>query len=194
MFEQLNGRFARIIKNIKGQGKITDENISDSLRDVRRALLEADVNFQVAKSFVNRVKDKASGENVFTSVTPGQQFVKILMNELTSFLGKENDGIQFSSSGKTIILLAGLQGSGKTTTASKLACFLKKRWQKTPYLIAGDLQRPAAIKQLQILGEKIQVPVFAGSSQDVREVVKQGLAESGAADVVIIDTAGRLHG
>jgi len=193
MFEQLNSRFARIIKNIKGQGKITDQNISDVLRDVRRALLEADVNFQVAKSFVNRVKDKASGENVFTSVTPGQQFVKILMNELTSFLGKENDGIQFSSSGKTIILLAGLQGSGKTTTASKLACFLKKRWQKTPYLIAADLQRPAAIDQLEVLGKQIQVPVFAKHNADLESVIKGGLAESINSDVVIIDTAGRLH-
>jgi len=193
MFEQLNSRFARIIKNIKGQGKITDQNISDALRDVRRALLEADVNFQVAKSFVNRVKDKASGENVFTSVTPGQQFVKILMNELTSFLGKENDGIQFSSSGKTIILLAGLQGSGKTTTASKLACFLKKRWQKTPYLIAADLQRPAAIDQLEVLGKQIQVPVFAKHNADLESVIKGGLAESINSDVVIIDTAGRLH-
>ena len=193
MFEQLNSRFARITKNIKGQGKITDQNISDALRDVRRALLEADVNFQVAKSFVNRVKDKASGENVFTFVTPGQQFVKILMNELTSFLGKENDGIQFSSSGKTIILLAGLQGSGKTTTASKLACFLKKRWQKTPYLIAADLQRPAAIDQLEVLGKQIQVPVFAKHNADIESVIKGGLAESINSDVVIIDTAGRLH-
>ena len=193
MFEQLNSRFARIIKNIKGQGKITDQNISDALRDVRRALLEADVNFQVAKSFVNRVKDKASGENVFTSVTPGQQFVKILLNELTSFLGKENDGIQFSSSGKTIILLAGLQGSGKTTTASKLACFLKKRWQKTPYLIAADLQRPAAIDQLKVLGKQIQIPVFAKHNADLESVIKGGLAESINSDVVIIDTAGRLH-
>ena len=193
MFEQLNSRFARIVKNIKGQGKITDDNIGETLRDIRRALLEADVNFQVAKSFISSVKDKASGEEVFTSVTPGQQFIQILAKEMTTFLGKKNDGIQFHSSGKTVILLAGLQGSGKTTTAAKLAGFLKKRWQKTPYLIAADLQRPAAVKQLQILGEKIQVPVFAGSSQDAGSVVKKGLAESGAADVVIIDTAGRLH-
>ena len=101
MFEQLNSRFTRILKNIKGQGKITDENISEALRDVRRALLEADVNFQVAKSFINRVKDKAAGAEVFTSVTPGQQFIQIIMNELTSFLGGENDGISFNSSGKT---------------------------------------------------------------------------------------------
>jgi len=193
MLEQLNSRFARIVKNIKGQGKITDDNIGETLRDIRRALLEADVNFQVAKSFIKSVKDKASGEEVFTSVTPGQQFIRILEKELTTFLGEENDGIRFHSSGKTVILLAGLQGSGKTTTAAKLAGFLKERWQKTPYLIAADLQRPAAVKQLQVLGEKIKVPVFTHSSQDAVSVVKKGLSESGAADVVILDTAGRLH-
>ena len=193
MFEQLNSRFARIVKKIKGQGKITEQNISETLRDVRRALLEADVNFQAAKAFINRVKDKASGKEIFTSVAPGQQFIQILMNELTSFLGSKNDGISFSSSGRTIILLAGLQGSGKTTTAAKLACFLKQRWQKTPVLIAADLQRPAAIDQLQVLGEQIQVPVFARHKKDVAKAVKGGLSQSKDADVVIIDTAGRLH-
>ena len=193
MFEQLNSRFAQIIKNIKGQGKITEQNISDALRDVRRALLEADVNFQAAKSFINRVKDKASGENVFNTVTPGQQFIQILLNELTSFLGSENDSIRFNSSGKTIILLAGLQGSGKTTTTAKLACFLKKRWQKTPFLIAADLQRPAAIDQLEVLGKQIQIPVFAQHNTDIETVIKDGLAHSIDSDVVIIDTAGRLH-
>ncbi|MDP6852578.1 MAG: signal recognition particle protein [Candidatus Marinimicrobia bacterium] len=194
MFEQLNDRFAHIIKNIKGQGKISEKNISDSLRDVRRALLEADVNFQAAKSFINRVKEKASGEEVFNTVTPGQQFIQILMTELSAFLGGENDGIRYNSSGKTIILLAGLQGSGKTTTAAKLACFLKKRWQKSSAMIAADLQRPAAIKQLQVLGEQIQVPVYARlDSKDVISVVKAGIAEHVQAEVIIIDTAGRLH-
>ena len=193
MFEQLNSRFAQIINNIKGQGKITEQNISEALRDVRRALLEADVNYQAAKSFINRVKDKASGGNVFNTVTPGQQFIQILLNELTSFLGSENDSIRFNSSGKTIILLAGLQGSGKTTTTAKLACFLKKRWQKTPFLIAADLQRPAAIDQLEVLGKQIQIPVFAQHNTDIETVIKDGLAHSIDSDVVIIDTAGRLH-
>tara|TARA_Y100000590_G_scaffold468449_1_gene651259 strand:+ start:1533 stop:2840 length:1308 start_codon:yes stop_codon:yes gene_type:complete len=193
MFEQLSNRFIQIVKNIKGQGKITDENISESLRDVRRALLEADVNFQVAKSFINRVKDKTSGKQVFTSVTPGQQFIQLLKNEMVDFLGGENNGMQFDSSGKTIILLAGLQGAGKTTTAAKLACFLKNKWQKSPYLIAADLQRPAAVKQLQILGEKNNIPVFAENSQDIEYVIKKGLTESFSSDAVIIDTAGRLH-
>jgi len=193
MFEQLNDRFARIIKNIKGQGKITDENIADTLRDIRRALLEADVNFQVVKSFINDVKDKVTGKKVFTSVTPGQQFIQILAKEMTAFLGSENDGINFSSSGRTIILLAGLQGSGKTTTAAKLACFLKKKWQKSSFLIAADLQRPAAIAQLKMLGDKIDVPVFSHDSKNIVDVIKKGLSSSIDYDVVIIDTAGRLH-
>ena len=193
MFEQLNDRFARIIKNIKGQGKITDENIADTLRDIRRALLEADVNFQVVKSFINDVKDKVTGKKVFTSVTPGQQFIQILAKEMTAFLGSENDGINFSSSGRTIILLAGLQGSGKTTTAAKLACFLKKKWQKSSFLIAADLQRPAAIAQLKMLGDKIDVPVFSHDSKNIVDVIKKGLSSSINYDVVIIDTAGRLH-
>ena len=193
MFEQLNNRFARIIKDIKGHGKVTENNISDALRDVRRALLEADVNFQVAKSFISRVKDSAFGENVFTSITPGQQFVKIMLDELTSFLGSESDGIRFNPSGKTIILIAGLQGAGKTTTAAKLACFLKNRGQKSPFLIAADLQRPAAINQLEVLGKQIKVPVYIKKNSDVKTVIKNGLAESIDSDVVIIDTAGRLH-
>ena len=122
MFEELSSRFSKIVKNIRGQGKITDQNVAEALRDVRRALLEADVNYQVAKQFVNRVKDTASGKSVFTSVTPGQQFVKIILDELTSLLGEELCGVNFSSTGRTVILLVGLQGSGKTTTASKLAC------------------------------------------------------------------------
>jgi len=193
MFEQLNNRFARIIKNIRGQGKITDENIANTLRDIRRALLEADVNFQVVKTFIGDVKDKVTGKEVFTSVTPGQQFIQILAKEMTAFLGSENDGIDFNSSGKTIILLAGLQGSGKTTTAVKLASFLKTKWQKSPCLIAADLQRPAAITQLQLLGDKIDVPVFSHESKNVIDVVNKGLVESIDYDVVIIDTAGRLH-
>ena len=193
MFEELSIRFSKIVKNIRGQGKITDQNVAGALRDVRRALLEADVNYQVAKQFISRVKDVASGESVFTSVTPGQQFVKIILDELTSLLGEELCGVNFSSTGRTVILLAGLQGAGKTTTASKLACFLKNKMNKNPYLIAADLQRPAAIDQLEVLAKQVQVPVFAKHGLDLSTVINNGLADSLGHDVVIIDTAGRLH-
>lgn len=193
MFEELSSRFSKIVKNIRGQGKITDQNVAEALRDVRRALLEADVNYQVAKQFVNRVKDTASGKSVFTSVTPGQQFVKIILDELTSLLGEELCGVNFSSTGRTVILLVGLQGSGKTTTASKLACFLKNKMSKNPYLIAADLQRPAAIDQLEVLARQIKVPVFAKHGLNLSSVIDKGLANSLDHDVVIIDTAGRLH-
>ena len=193
MFEELSIRFSKIVKNIRGQGKITDQNVAGALRDVRRALLEADVNYQVAKQFISRVKDVASGESVFTSVTPGQQFVKIILDELTSLLGEELCGVNFSSTGRTVILLAGLQGAGKTTTASKLACFLKNKMNKNPYLIAADLQRPAAIDQLEVLAKQVQVPVFAKHGLDLSTVINSGLSDSLGYDVVIIDTAGRLH-
>ena len=193
MFDQLNSRFSQIIKDIRGQGKITDANISGALRDVRRALLEADVNFIAAKAFIERVKKVASGNNVFDSVTPGQQFVKILLDELTAFLGGNIDSGQFNFKGRTIILLAGLQGSGKTTSAAKLACFLKKKWQKKPFLIAADLQRPAAIDQLEVLGKQLQIPVYADKKSNIEKVIADGLINSKKADIVIIDTAGRLH-
>ena len=193
MFEELSIRFSKIVKNIRGQGKITDQNVVGALRDVRRALLEADVNYQVAKQFISRVKDVASGKSVFTSVTPGQQFVKIILDELTSLLGEKLCGVNFSSTGRTVILLAGLQGAGKTTTASKLACFLKNKMNKNPYLIAADLQRPAAINQLEVLAKQVQVPVFAKHGLDLSTVINNGLADSLGHDVVIIDTAGRLH-
>ena len=193
MFEELSIRFSKIVKNIRGQGKITDENVAGALRDVRRALLEADVNYQVAKQFISRVKGVASGKSVFTSVTPGQQFVKIILDELTSLLGEKLCGVNFSSTGRTVILLAGLQGAGKTTTASKLACFLKNKMNKNPYLIAADLQRPAAIDQLEVLAKQVQVPVYAKHGLDLSTVINSGLADSLCHDVVIIDTAGRLH-
>ncbi len=195
MLEQLQDRLNRVIKNIKGQGKITDSNIQDAMRDVRRALLEADVNYKVARDFVEEVKEKAKGGAVLTSVNPGQQFVKIIRDELTAFLGGESENIQFNASGQTVIVMAGLQGSGKTTTCAKLARFLKIRHSKNPFLIAADLQRPAAIDQLRILGKSISIPVYTEQSKDPVAVVKNGLKASRAAraNVVIVDTAGRLH-
>ncbi len=195
MFEQIQDRLSGIVKTIKGQGKITESNISDAMRDVRRALLEADVNFKVVRTFVDRVKERASGEKVFNSVTPGQQFIKIIQDELTHFLGRETEGINFNSSGVTVIVMAGLQGAGKTTSTAKLASFLKRKRQKSPILIAADLQRPAAIDQLEVMGEKVGVPVFSQRIKNPVEVVKNGLQEAKRiqANLVIIDTAGRLH-
>ena len=161
MLEQLQGHLSKIIKNIKGQGKISESNISDVLRDIRIALLEADVNLKVAKKFVEHVKEKALGEKVLNSVSPGQQFTKILFDELKYFLGEDSKQLEFDSSGQTVIVLAGLQGCGKTTTCGKIARFLKKDKKKKPFLIAADLQRPAAIEQLVTIGHDIDVEVFS---------------------------------
>ncbi len=195
MFEQLQERLSGVLKTIRGQGKITENNISHAMRDVRRALLEADVNFKVAKAFVNRVQEKAKGEKVFTSISPGQQFVKLIQDELVEFLGGEAEELNFKSSGITVILMAGLQGSGKTTTSAKLACLLKKKQNRKPFLIAADLQRPAAIDQLEVLGLQIDVPVYSERIKDPVSVVKSGLkhAKELGVDTVLIDTAGRLH-
>ena len=195
MFEQLQERLSGVLKTIRGQGKITENNISHAMRDVRRALLEADVNFKVAKAFVNRVQAKAKGEKVFTSISPGQQFVKLIQDELVEFLGGETEELNFKSSGITVILMAGLQGSGKTTTSAKLACLLKKKQNRKPFLIAADLQRPAAIDQLEVLGRQIDVPVYSERIKDPISVVKSGLkhAKELGVDTVLIDTAGRLH-
>ena len=195
MFEQLQERLSGVLKTIRGQGKITENNIFHAMRDVRRALLEADVNFKVAKAFVNRVQEKAKGEKVFTSISPGQQFVKLIQDELVEFLGGETEELNFKSSGITVILMAGLQGSGKTTTSAKLACLLKKKQNRKPFLIAADLQRPAAIDQLEVLGLQIDVPVYSERIKDPVSVVKSGLkhAKELGVDTVLIDTAGRLH-
>ena len=195
MFEQLQERLSGVLKTIRGQGKITENNISQAMRDVRRALLEADVNFKVAKAFVNRVQKRAEGEKVFNSVSPGQQFVKLIQDELVEILGGDTEELNFKSSGITVILMAGLQGSGKTTTSAKLACLLKKKQNRKPFLIAADLQRPAAIDQLEVLGRQIDVPVYAERINGAVPVVKAGLkhAETLDVDTVLIDTAGRLH-
>ena len=195
MFEQLQDKLSGVLKTLRGQGKITENNISQSMRDVRRALLEADVNFKVAKAFVSRVQEKAEGEKVFTSVSPGQQFIKLIQDELVDFLGGDTEELKFNNSGLTVILMAGLQGSGKTTTSAKLALLLKKRQNRKPLLIAADLQRPAAIDQIEVLARQINVPVYSERIEDAVLVVKSGLkhAESLGVDTVLIDTAGRLH-
>ena len=195
MLEQLQTHLSTIIKNIKGQGKISESNVSDVLRDIRIALLEADVNLKVAKKFVEHVKEKALGEKVLKSISPGQQFTKILFDELKFFLGDEAKPLEFDSSGLTVILLAGLQGCGKTTTCGKLARFLKKDKGKDSLLIAADLQRPAAIDQLITIGKSIDVDVYFEKNNDPIAVVKNGLTEAKrqGKDIAVIDTAGRLH-
>lgn len=195
MLEQLQTHLSTIIKNIKGQGKISESNVSDVLRDIRIALLEADVNLKVAKKFVEHVKEKALGEKVLNSISPGQQFTKILFDELKFFLGDEAKPLEFDSSGLTVILLAGLQGCGKTTTCGKLARFLKKDKGKDSLLIAADLQRPAAIDQLITIGKSIDIDVYSEKNNDPIAVVKNGLMEAKrqGKDIAVIDTAGRLH-
>ena len=193
MFEQLQEKFGLILRNVRGLGKITEKNISEISRQIRRALLEADVNLQVAKDFVASIEKKAQGSSVLKSVTPGQQFAKIIHDELTSLLGREQAPLTFAKKPPTVILLAGLQGSGKTTTASKLAYLLKKDGKK-PYLVAADVYRPAAVEQLQILGKQIDVPVWT-EERDPVDICVNGIddAKRQKHDVVILDTAGRLH-
>ena len=194
MFEDIQERFGRILKNIRGQGKITESNITESMREVRRALLEADVNFKVVKKFTQRVIDKTTGDVVFDSVKPGQQFVKIILDELVAVLGKDKKEIQFGSPVTTIVL-AGLQGSGKTTTSVKLAHFLKNKYKKTPCIIAADLQRPAAIDQVEILAKSVDIPVYSKRGGKAIDSVKYGIdiAKQNKNNLIIVDTAGRLH-
>ncbi len=194
MFENLSDRLDRSFKLLKGEGKITEINVAETLKDVRRALLDADVNFKTAKQFTETVKEKALGQNVLTAVKPGQLMVKIVHDELAELMG--GTSVDISTDGNpTIILMAGLQGSGKTTFSGKLANLLKTKKGKKPLLVADDIYRPAAIEQLKILGTQIDVPVYSeeGNKNPVeiaQNAIKQ--AKANGYDVVIIDTAGRL--
>src|SRR5437899_9728249 len=194
MFDTLSDRLQGALGDLRKRGTLDEETISHAMREVRLALLEADVNCKVVKEFVERVKERALGEAVTKSVTPGQQVVKIVHDELTALMGTGSSGLAFARRPPTVILLAGLQGSGKTTAAAKLALRLRKEG-RTPALVAADLQRPAAIDQLEQLGKQVQVPVHREDGSDPVTVVRNGirsLAERGA-DTVILDTAGRLH-
>jgi len=194
MFESLSDRLQEIVKNASGQSQLTEENIADALREVRRALLEADVSLKAVKAFISNIKDKAEGQEVLKSITPGQQLVKIVFDELKNLLGGEN--IPLSLEGKpNIIMLFGLQGSGKTTTAAKLGLRLRKNG-RNPLMVAADVYRPAAIKQLQSLGKQVNIPVFTiDESMDVRQIVTSALehAKENGYNSIIIDTAGRLQ-
>jgi signal recognition particle subunit SRP54 len=193
VFDTLSDRLQGALGDLGKRGKLDDEAISKAMREIRLALLEADVNFEVVKDFVARVRERAVGEEVLKSLTPGQQVVKIVHDELTALMGTGDSRLAFAGRPPTVILLAGLQGSGKTTAAAKLALLLRKEG-KQPALVAADLQRPAAIEQLQQLGRQIQMPVYTGNDDPVA-VSLDGLAQakSDGKDVVIIDTAGRLH-
>ena len=193
MFDQITERFESIFRRVRGLGKITDKNINDAARDIRRALLESDVHFKVVKELVSRVRRKAEGTKVSRTVKPGQQFIKIIHEELIDILGRDPKPLLFKGKPSTI-LLVGLQGSGKTTTAAKLAFRLKNTGESV-LLVAADIYRPAAVNQLQALGREIGVPVYADRSKDPTAICIDSIneAESLISDVIILDTAGRLH-
>lgn len=195
MFDHLQNKFSKIFKIVKGHGKITEKNISDSVREIRIALLESDVNFKIVSSFISKVKDKAAGEKVFDSITPGQQFIKIVLDELIAFLSSDDIKLNLSKNSSTKLIVAGLQGSGKTTTSAKIAGFLKREYKKKPILIGCDVHRPAAKEQLHILSQTVEVDFYTDNSKNILDLVQNGLsfAEKNKNDLVIIDTAGRLH-
>ncbi|MEA1880820.1 MAG: signal recognition particle protein [Candidatus Marinimicrobia bacterium] len=194
MFNQLADRFDTIFRNLRGLGKITDSNIQQTSREIRRVLLEADVNFKVAKVFVNRVKDRAEGTKVLKSIKPGEQFINIIHDELVTLLGKEVKPLELGSKKPAVILMAGLQGSGKTTTCGKLAALLKKQG-KSVLLTAADVYRPAAIDQLIQVGKTVGVAVYEQGAGNPVVICQSAVEEAEASkiDVVILDTAGRLH-
>ena len=194
MFDNLSERLEKSFKLIKGQGKISEINVAETLKDVRRALLDADVNYKIAKTFTETVKEKALGQDVLNAVKPNEMMVKIVHDELTKLMGEDHSDINIKNS-PAIILIAGLQGSGKTTFTGKLANLLKTKKGRHPLLVAGDVYRPAAIEQLKVLGEQISVPVYTEEgNNDPVKLAKAGIAEAKATgkDIVIIDTAGRL--
>ena len=193
MFGHITERFESILRNVRGLGKITDKNINDTVREVRRALIDADVNFNVAKSFVSNVHDKAQGTKVLKSVKPGQQFVKIIRDELVLLLGTDSKDLVLKNN-PAVILLAGLQGSGKTTTAGKLAYRLQKSG-KSVLMVAADVYRPAAVQQLITVGQQADVAVYEEGTGEPLAICKRGIEEARSLknDVVILDTAGRLH-
>ena len=194
MFDYIGDRLSKAIKNIKGMGKITEENITDATREIRMALLEADVNYEVVKSFVKTVKEKALGLEVSKSLRPDELFIKLIKDELVSLLG--GDYVPLETSKKpTMVMLVGLQGSGKTTSAGKIANYVRKKFNKHPLLVACDIYRPAAINQLQEIGKSLNIPVFTKGKINPNEIVKDAIeyAKENNLDYIIVDTAGRLQ-
>ena len=194
MFEYMGDRISNAIKNIRGMGKITEDNISDAMREIRMALLEADVNYEVVKEFVRNVKEKALGLEVSKSLKPDELFIKLVKDELVSLLGTDYVALE-TSKNPTIAMLVGLQGSGKTTTVGKLANMLRRKNKKNPLLVACDVYRPAAIEQLETIGKELNIKVFSKGKIDPIEIVREALiyAKENNHDYIIIDTAGRLH-
>ena len=194
-FDGLSSRLQEITRKLKGKARISESDLKEVLREVKLALLEADVNYKIVKEFVKVIEEKAIGQDVLKSLTPGQQVVKIVKDELVSLLGGEESKINFTPNPPTVIMLVGLQGSGKTTTAGKLANIIRQQGKK-PLLVACDVYRPAAIKQLQVVGKQLDIPVYANEHiRDVKVIAKQAMSQamSKLNDVVIIDTAGRLQ-
>ncbi len=194
MLEDLSAKLESVIKKVRGQGKLTEKNIAESLKEIRRALLEADVNYRVVKQFIADVQVKALGEEVLRSVTPGQQIVKIVYDELVRLMGETHTELKTAGIPPTIILLAGLQGCGKTTFAGKLGSYLRQKGRR-PMLVGADVYRPAAKKQLQVIGKSLGIPVYTTESEDALRICKESVraAREQSCDVLILDTAGRLH-
>ena len=194
MFEYMGDRISNAIKNIKGMGRITEDNIADAIKEIRIALLEADVNYEVVKEFTKSVKDKALGLDVSKSLKPEEVFIKLVKDELVSLLGENYIPLE-TSKNPTIIMLVGLQGSGKTTTCGKIANLVRKKHSKNPLLVACDIYRPAAIDQLVEVGKSLNIPVFTKGKEDPRIIVKEALeyAKENKNDYIVVDTAGRLH-
>jgi signal recognition particle subunit SRP54 len=194
MFEELTGRFESIFKKVRGQGKMTEDNVAEAMRDVKRALLEADVNYKVVKKFIAAVQAKAVGSEILNSITPGQQFVKLVYDELAALMGGTAKNVRFHTNRLNIVVLAGLQGSGKTTTCAKLALHYRKLGHR-PLLIACDTHRAAAIDQLETLGKSLGIPVFSDRTKKAIDICKEGLehARGQGMSLAVIDTAGRLH-
>lgn len=195
-FEGLSERLQSTIQKIKGKGKINEQDVKEMMREVRFALIEADVNLKVVKQFIKTVSERAVGQDVMKSLTPGQQVIKIVQDELTTLMGGEQSVVKFSQKPPTVIMMVGLQGAGKTTTTGKLANLLRKKYNKNPLLVAADVYRPAAVKQLETLGKQLSIPVFQkGTEVSPVEIAREAIEHAKAEhlDVVIIDTAGRLH-
>jgi len=194
MFESLSERLQKTLRNLKGEGRVSDRHVQESMREIRMALLEADVHFKVVKEFVASLKEKALGEDVLKSLTPGQQVVKLVRDELVELLGKEPSELEFKKVPPTPIVLVGLQGSGKTTSTGKLAQWLSRQGRR-PLMVSTDVYRPAALDQLRVIGEALELPVFESESRDPVQLAKEAFAHSRnmGFDVLLVDTAGRLH-